>query len=76
MEERQDAEERLRRAADRLLVLLGQLLEELTPEQLDLRNVRAISSTLKDIRELQSRKEDGPGQIAVSLEGEISDYAK
>ncbi len=76
MEDLQDAEERLRRAAERLLVLLGQLLEELTPEQLDLRNVRAISSTLKDIRELQSRREDSPGEIAVVLEGEVDDYAR
>lgn len=76
MEDLQDAEERLRRAAERLLVLLGQLLEELTPEQLDLRNIRAISSTLKDIRELQSRREDSPGEIAVVLEGEVDDYAR
>ncbi|MGN0978205.1 MAG: hypothetical protein ACI4PH_09140 [Faecousia sp.] len=74
MEETQDP--RLGRAADRLLVLLGQLLEELTPEQLDLRNVRSISSTLKDIRELQSRKDEDAGEITVVLEGAVQDYAK
>ena len=76
MDKKQDADARVGRAAERLLVLLGQLLEELTPEQLDLKSVRSISSTLKDIRDLQSGEDEEGQKLTVVLEGGLEDFAK
>ena len=76
MDKKQDADARVRRAAERLLVLLGQLLEELTPEQLDLKSVRSISSTLKDIRDLQTGEDEDGQKLTVVLEGGLEDFAK
>lgn len=71
-----DQDRQIQRSADRLLQILGEYLEGMTPQDVDLRTVRSISSTLKDIRDLQAAKEDTAPAVTVTLEGEAERYAR
>lgn len=68
-------EAKLQRATARLLALLGAHLEHMTPEDVDLRTVRSISSTLKDIRDLQAVQREAQ-ELTVTLEEEVENYAR